>query len=104
MDTMWSAYWVAVLFLFSLGIYTMMFRHNLIHLILGIEVMAKGLCLAVLVAGFQHGGGVFSVSQAMVITIILIEVATTAIALSLVVAAYRQTGSIDSAALRRLKG
>ena len=101
---MWSAYWITVIFLFSLGIYTLIFRHNLIHLILGIEVMAKGLCLAVLVAGAQHAGGVFSVSQAIVITIILIEVATTAIALSLVVAAHRHTGTIDVAALRRLKG
>jgi len=101
---MWSAYWIAVVFLFSLGIYTMIFRHNLIHLILGLEVMAKGLCLGVLVGGAHHGGGVFSISEAMVITIILIEVATTAIALSLVVAAHRHTGVIDIAALRRLKG
>ncbi len=101
---MWNAYWIAVLFLFSLGIYALVFRHNLFHLILAIEVMAKALCLGVLVAGSQHGGGVLSVSETMVITIILIEVATTAIALSLVVSAHKHTGSMDIAALRRLKG
>jgi multicomponent Na+:H+ antiporter subunit C len=101
---MWSVYWSVVILLFCLGIYTLIFRHNLIHLIIGIEVMAKALCLGVLVGAFQHGGGVFSVGQAIVITIILIEVATTAIALSLVVAANRHTGSIDIAQLRQLKG
>lgn len=101
---MYNVYWIAVLFLFSLGIYTTIFRHNLIHLIIGIEVMAKALCLGVLVAGAAHGAGIFRVSEAMVITIICIEVATTAIALSLLVSAYRQTGSIDIASLRRLKG
>ncbi len=101
---MWSAYWIAVFFLFSLGVYAMIFRHNLVHLIIGLELMAKGLCLGILVAGAQHGGGVLSISEAMVITVILIEVATTAIALSLVVSAYKHTGQIDIAALRRLKG
>lgn len=101
---MWNPYWLAVLFLFALGLYTAIFRHNLIHIIIGIEVMAKSLCLAVLVGGAQHGGTVQSISQAMAITIILIEVATVAIALSLVVAAYRHTGSLDIATLRRLKG
>ena len=104
MWTAYDAYWIAVLFLFSLGIYAMIFRHNLIHMVLGIEVMAKALCLGVLVGGSQHGGGVFSVSEAMAITIILIEVATTAVALSLIVSAFKQTGRIDIAALRRLKG
>lgn len=101
---MWNAYWIVVLFMFSLGLYTAIFRRNLIHLIIGIEVMAKGLCLGLLVGGAQHGAGVAEVAQAMVITIILIEVATAAIALSLLVAAYRHTGSIDIATLRRLKG
>ena len=30
---MWSAYWVAVFFMFSLGVYAMIFRHNVVHLI-----------------------------------------------------------------------
>lgn len=101
---MWNPYWIAVLFLFSLGLYTAIFRQNLIHIIIGIEVMAKGLCLGLLVGGAQHGHAIATVSEAMVITIILIEVATAAIALSLIVAAYRHTGSVDIAALRRLKG
>ncbi|MFO7945767.1 MAG: NADH-quinone oxidoreductase subunit K [Armatimonadota bacterium] len=101
---MWNVYWIAVLFLFSLGIYAAIFRRNLIHLIIGIEIMAKALCLAVLVGGHAHGFGIMRISEAMVITIICIEVATTAIALSLLVSAHRQTGSLDLASLRRLKG
>lgn len=108
MLTPFAMYWVVVLFLFGLGIYALIFRHHLVHLIIGVELMAKGLCLGLLVGGAQYNdqtlNGIFSISEAMVITIILIEVATTAIALSLVVAAYKKTGQVDIAALRQLKG
>jgi len=97
-----TPYVVAGLALFFIGMFAMITRTNLLQVIIGLEVMARGVSLLFILGGHHHGS--MNVAQALVITTILIEAVTVAVALSLVVAAYNQHKSLSIASLRRLKG
>jgi multisubunit Na+/H+ antiporter MnhC subunit len=102
MMSLWQLYMLAILILIGIGIYCLLARKNIIQLVIGIEVIAKGVTLSFILAGFLQGNE--QIAQAIVITIIFIEVITAAIALSLIVVAHRHTGSLDVKDIRRLWG
>ncbi|HCA46620.1 MAG TPA: hypothetical protein DEP45_04435 [Armatimonadetes bacterium] len=97
-----TAYAAAGLALVTIGLYATITRTNLLQIIIGLEIMARGISLVFILGGAQSG--TMSAAQSVVITLILIEAVTVAIALSLVVAAYHHNKSLSIAALRRLKG
>jgi NADH:ubiquinone oxidoreductase subunit K len=99
---LWQVYIAAIVILLGIGIYCLISRKNLIQLIIGVEVIAKAVTLSFILAGHLQGNE--QIAQAIVVTIILIEAVCTAVALSLVVAAYRHTGSLDINILKRLRG
>ena len=92
----------AIIALLGIGIYCLISRRNLIQLIIGIEIIAKAICLSFIFAGYLQGNE--QIAQAIVVTIIVIEAITAAVVMSLIVAAYRRTGSLDVKDFRRLKG
>lgn len=97
-----SAYAAAGLALVAIGLYATITRTNLLQIIIGLEIMARGISLVFILGGAQTGS--LAAAQSVVITVILIEAVTVAIALSLVVAAYHHNKSLSISALRRLKG
>jgi len=99
---LWQLYMLAVIVLIGVGIYCLLARRNIIQLLIGIEVIAKGVTLSFILAGFFQGNE--QIAQAIVITIILIEVITMAVAMSLAVMVHRHTGGLDIKDIRRLRG
>jgi multicomponent Na+:H+ antiporter subunit C len=99
---LWQLYMVAIVVLIGIGVYCLLAKRNIIQLLIGVEVIAKGVTLSFILGGFFQGNE--QVAQAIVITIILIEVITMAVAMSLAVMAHRHTGSLDIKDLRRLRG
>jgi len=99
---LWQLYMVAIVVLIGIGVYCLLARRNIIQLLIGIEVIAKGVTLSFILGGFFQGNE--QIAQAIVITIILVEVITMAVAMSLAVMAHRHTGSLDIKDLRRLRG
>ena len=97
-----SGYAAAGVALVMIGLYATITRTNLLQIIIGLEIMARGVSLVFILGGLQTG--TMSAAQSVVVTTILIEAVTVAIALSLVVAAYNHNKSLSIAALRRLKG
>lgn len=97
-----SAYAGVGIALLVIGLYASITRTNLLQIIIGLEIMARGVSLVFISAGAANG--TLAGAQAIVITTILIEAVTVAIALSLVVASYQHNRSLSIAALRRLKG
>jgi len=93
---------LAIIVLVAIGIYCLLARRNLIQLLIGIEVIAKGVTLSFILAGFFQGNE--HIAQAIVITIIFIEAITVAVAMSLIVIAQRHTGSLNITDFRRLRG
>jgi NADH-quinone oxidoreductase subunit K len=99
---LWQLYIVLIIALLGIGIYCLISRRNLIQLIIGIEIIAKAICLSFILAGHLQGNE--QIAQAIVITIIVIEAITAAVVMSLIVAAYHRTGSLDIRDFRKLRG
>lgn len=97
-----ASYMIFVGLLFFIGLYCLLTSRNMIKLLIGLEVMAKAAVLSFITAGWARGETYLS--QALVITFIVVEVCIVAVALALAINAYRNTGSLDIRKLARLKG
>ena len=108
---------IAVVILIALGIYTLMFKRNLIKIVIGVTLIESGVNLFLITLGYVKGGVapiythappdtgmVLPTPQALTLTSIVIGLATTALLLSFVVLIYRHYNSIDAKNVRRLKG
>lgn len=88
--------------LFFIGLYCLLSMRNLIKLLIGIEVIAKGITLALISA--SNARNCIFTGQSLVITFIVIEVCVVAVALAIIINIYRHTGSLDVKKLTKLKG
>ncbi len=70
--------------------------------IIGIELLAKAVTLLFIVVGYVTGRTAFT--QALVITMIVIEVILAAIGGGIALRVFRHNDSLDSRLLRNLKG
>jgi multicomponent Na+:H+ antiporter subunit C len=107
---------VASALLIGIAFYIILFKRNLIKLIMGIALMSSGVNLFIVALGYRTGGNapiytdvpegpmVLSVPQALTLTSIVINVAVLALMLTMVIHTYRHTGDIDSEKSRKLKG
>jgi multicomponent Na+:H+ antiporter subunit C len=102
--------------LMGIAFYIILFRRNLIKLIMGIAMLSSGVNLFIVALGYRAGGNapiytdvppgpmVLSIPQALTLTSIVINVAVLALMLTMVIHIYRHTGDIDSEKSRKLKG
>jgi len=88
--------------LIMFGLYCLLSMRNLIKLLIGIEIIAKGVLLALISASSARGS--ILTGQSLAITFIVIEVSVIAVALALVINLFRHTGSLDVKKLTKLKG
>lgn len=111
----------AVISLIAIGIYTLIFRRNLIKMVMGVSIIESGVNLFLITLGYREGGLapiytnlpeeteipkglVLPVPQALTLTSIVIGVAVTALMLAIVVQIYKHHGSLDVSKIRRLRG
>ena len=106
---------VAVMALIIIGLYAVVFKRNLIKIVIGIILIESGVNLFLITLGYRGGsiapiytsspGGIMSlpVPQALTLTSIVIGVAVLALMLSLVILIYRHYGTLDVREMRRLK-
>ncbi|MEM2907904.1 MAG: NADH-quinone oxidoreductase subunit K [Candidatus Hadarchaeales archaeon] len=108
--------------LFSLGIYCLLCKRNLIKMIMGLGVMTDGIHLLLISLGYRAGGiaaivtggegageefalrAVDPIPQALVLTSIVINICIVALALSLAIHVYRHYGTLNPFEVRRLRG
>ena len=83
--------------LLALGLYCVLSKKNLIKMVIGLEIMAKGSTLAFIGMG---GADV----QAYVIIAISIEAIVAAVALAIIVNVWKHTKTLDSSKMRQLRG
>jgi len=87
---------------FACGLYCLLVTRNLLRAIIGLELLVKAVTLLMVVAGYVTGRTAFS--QAMVISIIVIEVVVTATAGGIGLRVFRHNNSLDVRELKRLRG
>ncbi|HEY4704432.1 MAG TPA: NADH-quinone oxidoreductase subunit K [Thermoplasmata archaeon] len=88
--------------LFAVGFLALVGRRSLVKVLLGIEVLGKAATLTFLLAGYLYDD--LGRAQAMVFTVIVIEVIVAALALAMMVNVYRTTGTLSVLAIQRMKG
>ena len=99
---------IAVAALILIGLYAVIFKRNLIKMVIGITLIESGVNLFLITLGYREGsiapiytsspGGIMAlpVPQALTLTSIVIGVAVLALMLSLVIYIYRHYGSLDA--------
>jgi NADH:ubiquinone oxidoreductase subunit K len=88
--------------LFALGLYALASRESLLRVVIGLEVMGKGVVLSLLTAGFAVGD--LGRAQVLALLVIVIEAVVAAVALALLVRLHAVVGRLDVPAIRRLRG
>lgn len=98
-----SLFWIegmAIAGITGMALYCLISQRNLFKILIGLNVLSKAAILA-LAIGSVDTGHVAS-GQSLMISVMLVEVTVTAVALSLVVNVYKHYGSFDTRDLRRL--
>ena len=104
--------------LFSIGLYGVLVKRNLIKIIIGLSVMEYALFLLFALIGYRKDAiapiitkltdkttlFVDPLPQALVLTAIVIGLGTTALIVSLAVRIYEKNGTFDITKRRKLKG
>ena len=93
---------VAGLLVLIIGFYSILVSDNLIRTLIGVEILTKAVTLSIIVAGYVTGQ--IALAQALAITLIIIEVALTVVAVGVVLCLFRHERSIDAKIVRGLKG
>jgi len=109
--------YVAVAIFIGLGIYTLMFKKNLIKIAIGVVLIENGVNLFLITLGYKKGAiapiythapsgqaMVLPTPQALTLTSIVIGIATTALILSVAMMIYKHYGTLDTDQVRRLRG
>jgi multisubunit Na+/H+ antiporter MnhC subunit len=108
---------IAAALLVILGLYALLFKRNLIKLVVGISLIETGVNLFLVTLGYRTGGispiytyapqakqMVLPTPQALTLTSIVIGLATTALLLSFAVFVHRHYGTLDVQKVKELKG
>jgi len=108
------SYWVVIVLMMS-GLYIMIARYNLVKKIIGLGVFQTSIFYLYITLGKVRGGTapilvdgeqlVFSnpLPHVLILTAIVVGVATTAVALALIVRIYEEYGTIEEDELRLIE-
>jgi len=102
MNNLWILNMGFAALLIGTGIYCLLTMKNTVKLLIGIEVIAKGVTLALVAGGFARNS--LMLAQSLAITVIVVDVAVIATALALIININRHTKSLDVRKLTKLKG
>ncbi|HAT72188.1 MAG TPA: hypothetical protein DCS63_05170 [Elusimicrobia bacterium] len=94
--------WYLIAIIVFTGFYCMLASRSIVRQLIGLEIVSKGAMLAVISSGALTNNLVFA--QALLITMIVIEVVVVAAGLALLVKNFRVNGSADIWKLDGLKG
>jgi multisubunit Na+/H+ antiporter MnhC subunit len=99
---LWQIYVVGAAALAIVGICSVASRRNMIRSIIGIEIITAAVNLNFIALG-SRAGHVDSLAESIVFTSIVIGASIAAVALSIVINAYRHYGTLDLRKLSRLR-
>jgi len=102
MNNFWILNMGFVALLIGIGLYCLLTMRNTVRLLIGVEIIAKGVTLALVASGYARDN--LMVAQTLVITVIVVDVAVIATALALIISIHRHTNSLDVRKLTKLKG
>jgi multisubunit Na+/H+ antiporter MnhC subunit len=103
--------------LFSVGLYCVLVKRNIIKIIIGIAIIEYSINLLLILFGYRTNGRspilsqtenvqnmVDPLPQALVLTAIVIGLATTALLVAIAIRLYEKYGTFDITKIRKLRG
>jgi multisubunit Na+/H+ antiporter MnhC subunit len=93
---------IASFLLLTAGVYYLLITFNLIRALIGVELMIKAVTLFIALVGRATGRE--GLAQAIMITLIVVEVVIMVVAGGLVLGVFQTTRSISARQIRNLKG
>ena len=112
-----SVYYFGAISLILIGLYAVLVKKNVLKILVGLSIMESGVNLLLVSVGYISGrsapilsegigpnNAVDPIPQALVLTAIVIGVATTAMALSVAIILYERYGTLNIEEIRRLRG
>lgn len=90
------------LLLLICSLYCILVTTNLIRVLIGVELISKALTLLIIGTGYFTGQG--ALAEALVITLIVVEVVAVAVAAGVIIGNHRHTQSLNAGRLQNLKG
>ena len=112
---LWNLPFITVVVLTLIGLVTVLLKKNIIKILLGINILESAVNLFIVALGYRVGGvaPIFTLApselmvlptpQALVLTSIVIGVATSALVLSFAMVLKKKYGTVDIDKIRRLK-
>jgi len=94
--------WYLIALIMFIGFYSMLASRSIVRQLIGLEIISKAAMLALISAGALTDNLIFA--QALLITMIVIEVVVVAAGLALLVKNFRVNGNADVWSLDSLKG
>ncbi len=96
-----SIIFITVLGLLGVGLYCLLITRNMIRVVVGLQILAKGAMLALIFAGKMRGQ--LSLGQSMALTVIVADTIIAVIGLALAVQVKQRIGTLDLNDLSTLK-
>lgn len=100
--TSFAIEWYLIAIMLFIGFYGMLASRSIVRQLIGLEIVSKAAMLALISAGALSDNLVYA--QALLLTMIVIEVVVVAAGLALLVKTFRVNGSADIWRLDSLKG
>lgn len=97
LQTFWP-FGIFIVMLFVIGIYCILITYNLIRALIGVELLLKAVTLLIILVGYiTH---YTALTQALVVTFIVIEVVVMTVAVGVVLGIRRYNNSLDTRKIR----
>jgi len=93
---------VAIALIAVTAVYCILIVHNMIRILLAMELLIKAVTLLIAVAGAYSNQ--MALAQSFIIALIIIEVVVTATGAGIVIAVHEKNGSLDLRKLTNIKG
>lgn len=87
--------------LIGVAFYALLAARNLIKVIVGLQIMVKGVLLAIMVAGYDQNQ--VALAQSMALTVIVADTIVAVVGLALAVQIRKHFGTLDIQAITRLR-
>jgi multisubunit Na+/H+ antiporter MnhC subunit len=99
---LFAIFGIAAVLILLIGLYCVIATRNLIRAVIGLVLLTKSVTLLLIIAGNMVRQT--ALAQAMVITVIVVEVVIISVAVGIILRLYQQNRSLDTTMLRNLKG
>lgn len=99
-----SGYLLLSAALFSIGCYGVIARRNLLIVLMSLELMLNGVNLALVTFAAQRAATTAPDGQVFVLVVMAVAAAEVAVGLAIVISLFRNRQTVDTDALRSMRG